>query len=149
MEEGMGAVRSVRDVIDGQILATIASGATAAEAARLLVLRGIGALPVVDEEALLGIVTERDLVRRVIAADRDPKATLVADVMTPDPATVTPDAAMIEAVLMMREGGFRHMPVVFEGRLVGIVSLRDAFSRDIVRIEEFEEIRDRMAQILR
>ncbi len=88
---------------------------------------GIGALPVVDENGrLIGIFTERDLLRRVVARRRNPEKTLIRDVMTPNPVTVKPDESVAEALRIMSSLKVRHLPVVNDaGILVGIVSIKD------------------------
>lgn len=89
--------------------------------------RTIGALVVVDDEARpMGIVTDRDLVIRVLAATRDPLTTPACDVMTPYPKTVKEDTPIELALQLMRSGAFRRLPVVGKkGQLVGIVTLDD------------------------
>ncbi len=88
---------------------------------------GIGALPVVDDKGnLVGIFTERDLLRRVVAKGRDPAKTRIEEVMTPNPVTVRPSDSVEEAKRLMARIKARHLPVVDEnGRLVGIVSIKD------------------------
>jgi len=87
---------------------------------------GIGALPVVDEEGrLVGIFTERDLLRRVVAKKRDPEKTLIREVMTPDPVYATPEDSLEEAKRLMAKVKARHLPIVEEGKLVGIISIKD------------------------
>jgi CBS domain-containing protein len=89
--------------------------------------RNVGTLVVIDrEDRVVGIVTDRDLVVRVIAGRRDPAETTVGDVMTPDPTTVTQHGARDIALLLMKDGGFRRLPVVDDQRrLLGVVSLDD------------------------
>ena len=89
--------------------------------------RNVGTMVVVDrEERVVGIVTDRDLVVRVIADRRDPATTTVEDVMTPDPTTVTGHGARDISLLLMRDGGFRRLPVVDDRRrLLGVLSLDD------------------------
>jgi len=89
---------------------------------------------VVDNERLVGIFTERDAVFRVIARGRDARTTQLADVMTPDPKTVDPHKSFGYALLMMHENGFRHVPVIENGKPIGIVSSRNAMDPDL---EEF------------
>ncbi|MBK7658005.1 MAG: CBS domain-containing protein [Betaproteobacteria bacterium] len=103
-------------------------------AAKLMAKKNVGAIMVVDDKRLVGIFTERDAVFRVIAEGRDPRATRLDEVMTPQPATVTPDETFGKALLLMYEGGFRHVPVVKNGEPVGIVSSRSALDPDM---EEF------------
>ena len=104
-------------------------------AAGLMAERKVSAVMVVEDGRLVGIFTERDAVYRVIAKGRDPRTTRLAEVMTPDPSTVAPDETFGYAMLMMHERGFRHAPVVENGRPVGIVSARNALDPEM---EEFE-----------
>jgi CBS domain-containing protein len=89
--------------------------------------RNVGTIVVVDgEQRVIGIVTDRDLVVRVIAERRDPAEVTVREVMTSDPTTVTRDGARDISLLLMKDGGFRRLPVVDDGRrLVGVLSLDD------------------------
>jgi CBS domain-containing protein len=89
---------------------------------------------VVADENLVGICTERDIVFRVVAKGLDARATQLADVMTPAPQTIAPDKPFGSALLMMHERGFRHLPVVQNGRVVGMVSSRSALDPTL---EEF------------
>ena len=104
------------------------------EAARLMQEGKVGAVLVVEDGRLAGIFTERDAVCRVVAAGRDPRLTRLGEVMTPDPKTVTPKDSFGYALLLMYENGFRHAPVVEDGRPVGVVSARHALDPDL---EEF------------
>jgi CBS domain-containing protein len=98
---------------------------TAREAARLLVERDVGPLPVVDGDELIGIVTDRDLVVRVLADDRDPACTTVGEIASTSVVSVGPDEQVEQALELMDEHHFRRLPVVEEGRLVGILSHGD------------------------
>jgi CBS domain-containing protein len=99
---------------------------TVREAAKLMADERIGALPVVKDGRLAGIFTERDALVRVIARGLDPEATLLAEVMTADPVTIDARRPLKHALQMMIDGSFRHVPVVEDGRVVGMVSARDA-----------------------
>jgi CBS domain-containing protein len=112
-------------------LVTTASQASVFEVAELMLRHGVGAVLVVEDGSLLGIFTERDAVFRVLAAGRDAHAVRVGEVMTPQPVTVGPEASFGHAMLLMHERGFRHVPVVEDGRLVGIVSARDALDPEL------------------
>ena len=107
---------------------------TVSDAARLMATRNAGAVLVVQDERLVGIFTERDVVFRVIARDLDPAATPLEAVMTPSPRTLEPNRTYGHALLLMQENGFRRVPVVQEGRLLGIVSSRNAMDPEL---EEF------------
>ena len=89
--------------------------------------RAVGTLVVVNAERQpIGIVTDRDLMERVLAAGRDPNETTVRDVMTPDPTTIWVKESVETALALMRDGGLRRLPVVnADGVLVGILSLDD------------------------
>jgi CBS domain-containing protein len=93
--------------------------------------------------SMLGIVTERDLMTRVLAKALNPQTTHVSDVMTPNPQTVGPDMKVAEAVLMMIERGFRHLPIVSStSKTLGVFSVRDALPREIgdaVSLAEFND----------
>jgi CBS domain-containing protein len=97
----------------------------AVEAAAIMRDLGIGALLVVEEDRPVGIVTERDMMTRVVAGRRDPDGTLVGEVMTANPLCVSPRTAVADAMALVSEKRIRHLPVVDEGRVVGLISSRD------------------------
>jgi len=98
--------------------------ATVAEAAEALIADGVGSLAVVEGRQLVGIITERDVVRAV-ADGVDPEEESVADWMSDAPDTFAPDVEVREAAAWLLEMGYRHMPVMADGELLGIVSIRD------------------------
>lgn len=102
------------------------------KAARLMARRNAGAVLVVEGERLVGIFTERDVVFRVVARGLDTRATRLADVMTPAPRTIDPDKTFGYALVIMHEGGFRHLPVVEDGKVLGIVSSRNALDPELI-----------------
>lgn len=104
------------------------------KAAKLMADKNVGAVMVVEDERLVGIFTERDIVFRVVAQGLDARTTRLADVMTPAPETVDPDKPFGYALLIMHERGFRHLPVIRDSKLVGIVSSRSAMDPEL---EEF------------
>jgi CBS domain-containing protein len=109
-------------------LITVGLDATVAEAAQLMSIHRVGAALVVEGEALRGIFTERDIVR-ALAAEHDAASHSVTDWMTSNPVSLSPDATITEALHQMLDAGFRHLPVVRDGRLIGIVSIRDLSGR--------------------
>jgi CBS domain-containing protein len=123
--------RTIRTIIAEQEPITAPATMTVSEAARLMKERRVGAIMVVEEGALVGIFTERDALIRVLAEERDVQATRLADVMTRDPKTIHPDRTFTEALQMMYGGTFRHVPVVENGRPVGMVSARDALGPEL------------------
>jgi CBS domain-containing protein len=134
------SLRSLRSIIAGQPPAVAEKTATVLEAAILMKEKSKGALLVVDGTRLTGIFTERDALFRVIAAGRDAATTTLADVMTPQPQTMHPDEPFLKALRLMHKRGFRHLPVVENGRPLGVVSARDALDDDLY------ELRVEMAQ---
>ena len=133
-------VRSLRSLVEGQIPVTVAKTVTVVEAARAMKRHNVGALLVVDGPHLCGIFTERDALFRVLAEGRDPGTTMLSQVMTAQPQTVHPDKPFLHALRIMHVGRFRHLPVVEDGRPLGMVSARDALDDDLY------ELRTNLAQ---
>ncbi|MCS7094491.1 MAG: CBS domain-containing protein [Thaumarchaeota archaeon] len=104
---------------------TIDEDSTVEEAAKLMGSKGIGALAVTRNGRIVGIITERDVLKRVVAEGRDPKLTKVRDVMTSPPITVGPDTTIREAIDLMNRRRIRRLLVEEEGRIVGIFTQRD------------------------
>src|SRR5450830_610643 len=104
---------------------------TVSNAARLMADKNVGAVMVVENERLVGIFTERDAVFRVIAQGRDVKTTPLTDVMTTAPKTLDPGKSYGHALLLMQDNGFRHVPVIENGRPIGIISSRNAMDPDL------------------
>jgi CBS domain-containing protein len=104
-------------------LLTVAPEAPLREVAERMVSRDVGAALVTEGERLVGIVTERDVLRAV--ARGTPEATSVAELMTPNPETMEPDESTQHAAVLMIHGGFRHLPIVEDDEVVGMLSIRD------------------------
>jgi CBS domain-containing protein len=104
-------------------LLTVAPGDALGEVAQRMVDRDVGAVLVMEGDALTGILTERDVLRAVAAGIQDD--TLVSDWMTRDPDTMSPDDTTQHAAVLMIHGGFRHMPLVEGDQVVGMLSIRD------------------------
>jgi CBS domain-containing protein len=96
--------------------------------------KSTGAIMVIADDRLVGICTERDIVFRVVAKGLDADTTRLADVMTGDPQTIAPDKPFGYALLLMHERGYRHLPVVKDGKVIGMVSSRSALDPSL---EEF------------
>ena len=104
---------------------TISKDATVVDAARLMITENVGSLPVVKGSELVGIVTDRDLVVEVLAKDLDPNKTLVADVCSEEPTVASPEEPLDSALQRMASEQVRRLPVVEDGRLVGILAQAD------------------------
>jgi CBS domain-containing protein len=104
-------------------LLTVEPTLTLTEVAKRMVAKDVGAVLVFDDEGLCGILTERDVLRAV--ADGIDDDTLVRDRMTPSPETLDADDTTQHAAVLMIHGGFRHLPVVEQGKVVGVLSIRD------------------------
>jgi CBS domain-containing protein len=117
----------VPHAVGEQSLATLEPSATVLEAARMMAYLRIGALMVVEDEKLVGIFSERDALIRVLAKELDPATTTLAQVMTANPIVIAPDATVQQALDIMAEKGFRHLPVLDGEKIVAIVSIRDLY----------------------
>jgi CBS domain-containing protein len=123
--------RTVRTIIEQQEIVAASGSMSVIEAARLMREHHVGAVLVVEAGRLSGLFTERDALFRVIAEGRDVQTTLLSDVMTRNPCTIHPDQPFPAALHVMYEGGFRHVPVVEDGRPVGMISARDALGPEL------------------
>ena len=125
--------RTVGEIMSRPVITAVPTQ-TVQQAARLMHRAGVGSVVVVEGERPIGILTERDLVRYA-ASSAGSTFGLVSDWMAPDPQTVSPDHRVDSALNLLAERGFRHMPVMDDGRLVGVVSMRDLMK--IAEIQAF------------
>jgi CBS domain-containing protein len=132
--------RVVPDIVNNQQLLELPATATVRSAARAMRERHVGAVLVTADGHLDGIFTERDMVNRVVAEGRDPDRTTLAEVMTADPDTIAPTTTAIEALRLMNDGGYRHLPIVERGRVVGIVSRRDFHGDEKARLDDESDL---------
>jgi|SRR5689334_6249706 len=123
--------RLVREVMQRRNLLKAPPQTLVSKAAKLMAKKNVGAIMIVEGDHLVGIFTERDVVFRVVAQGLDAGTTSLAEVMTPAPETVAPDKPLGYALLVMHERGFRHLPVIEAGKIVGIVSSRSAMDPDL------------------
>ncbi len=123
------ATTIVRDVMSTKLV-TVDGSATVAEAATLMGERHVSSALVMREGAAVGIITERDVVR-ALAAHFDAASRPVAEWMTPDPITIDPDSTAEQALEVMLRCGFRHLPVIEDNSLVGVVSIRDLSAAEL------------------
>jgi CBS domain-containing protein len=141
--------RVIRTLIKQQKTLVAGAKTTVSEAARLMAQHQVGAVMVVDGNGRLsGIFTERDALFRVLAVGRDPATTRLSEIMTKKPQTIHPDKPVGHALHMMYENGFRHVPVVEEGRPVGMVSARDALGPELQEFESEVKLRQQIGEIL-
>lgn len=124
----------IKTLMDRKKFIVVAPEQTVSQAACLMATQNAGAVMVVESEQLIGIFTERDVVFRVVALGHDPKAVRLRTVMTANPKTLGPMQSYGHALVIMQENGFRHVPVVDEGKPIGIISSRNAMDPDL---EEF------------
>ena len=121
----------VYDLINTQETHRAEANQTVLEVAQAMVERNIGAVPVLRDGELVGIFSERDLMKRVVVEGHDPRTTTVEQVMTENPLTVGPEEDVETCLHLMRRHGFRHLPVCEGRQLRGIVSLRDILLHDL------------------
>jgi CBS domain-containing protein len=114
---------------------SVEASRTVLEAARYMMEHNVGAVPVLRNGELVGILSERDIMNRVVAVGRTPGTTLVSEVMTANPRAVPADETIEECLFIMREFGFRHLPIVEGKELKGLVSLRDVLMHQAAELE--------------
>ncbi|MDD2882622.1 MAG: CBS domain-containing protein [Rhodoferax sp.] len=129
---------------------SVVPSATAYTAACVMTRANCGSVLIIDTSgSLLGIVTERDLMTRLLAKALDPASTTVADIMTRSPLCVVPETKVADAVLIMIERGFRHLPVVTEAnKIMGVFSIRDAMPREVQAAESLAEFNEQVNDAL-
>jgi CBS domain-containing protein len=126
---------TLRDLVKDRKVYSVEASRTVLEAARFMMEHNIGALPVLRDGELAGILSERDIMNRVVAVGRTPGTTHVSEVMTANPRAVAPEESIEECLFIMREFGFRHLPIVDGRELKGLVSLRDVLMHQAAEME--------------
>ena len=126
---------TVRELVKDRRLYSMDANRTVLEAARYMMEYNIGAVPVLRNGSLVGMLSERDIMNRVVAIGRTPGTTAVSEVMTANPRIVSADETIEECLFIMREFGFRHLPIVDGSELKGLVSLRDVLMHQAAEIE--------------
>jgi len=133
------------DIVRNQDPVTLPPSATVKEACQRMRDRRVGAILVADrDQRLLGIFTGRDAVHRVLAEGKSAARTMLAEVMTLDPNTISPGKIAIEALRLMEDGRYRHLPIVDNGKVVGIVSRFDFSGIELDRLDEETGLWERM-----
>ncbi len=134
---------NVRELVRDREVYTVMADDVVFSAALYMREKHVGAMPVLSGTALVGVFSERDIVTRVLLEGRDAKTTKVSEVMTRDPKTVDPDESADRCLLVMKQEGFRHLPVVRDGVLHGFLSMRDLLLHDI----DEKEVEVRMMRV--
>ena len=137
--------KMIPDVVRRQRVAFAREQATVREVAKLLREHNVGAVPIVEDGVLKGILTVNDMTYRVVAEGRDPDKTSAREVMTPDPDSVSPDTTAIDALRLMQDGGYRHLPVVDGKCVLCVVSRRDFFGVEKARLDDETALWERIA----
>mgnify|MGYP000898359506 FL=1 len=140
--------RSIREIIAHQKILSAPETMTVREAAIRMAEAKVGAMLILDHGKLTGIFTERDILNRVVAKRLDPDATPLSQVMTSDPRTISADKPLAHALVMMDEGGYRHVPVMDSGQPVGMVSARDALGAELIEFENELQRREHLTEIM-
>lgn len=127
----------IPDVVRRDEICALKPSTTAREAAEQMAARNISAVVVVDDaEQLIGIVTERDFTRQVTAQGLDSAKVMLGDIMTTDPDTLSPDDSAMDALELMHQRNYRHLPVAMDGKCVAMVSIRDLYQTVKDALEE-------------
>ena len=134
-------IKSVKDVLARRPLAQVPPKAPVRRACEVLEANDFGALAVMDGETLVGVFSERDVIRRVVCRDLTPRETTVGEVMTREPFTIALDASLADAMALMTARGFRHLPVIEGQRVVGMLSFRDIPAEYRVMLERYTDYR--------
>ena len=138
------ADRTVIESISQSHVLSVQPQASAFEAACLMTKGRCGSVLIVDAGgAMLGILTERDLMIKIVARRRDPETTPVSDIMTHNPHFISPETTVSDALLIMKRHNFRHLPIISStSRILGVFSIRDAMARELVEAESMADLID-------
>lgn len=133
--------RTVIQSISQSHVLCIAVDASSYEAACVMTKAHCGSVLIIDAAgAMLGILTERDLMTKIVAKARNPETTPVSEIMTHNPHFISPDTTVSDAVLMMKRHNFRHLPIISStSKILGVFSIRDALPREIVEAENLAD----------
>ena len=135
----------LRDIMVPGFVNAVQRGATVADAVQTMTDRNVGIVAVLAGDHLVGLVSERDVVRRVVALGHDPAATPVDEIMTTQIVFATPDEAFQDAVQLMDAANIRHLPVVENGALLSMISVRDLLRVELhARREEIRYLKEYM-----
>jgi len=125
----------IYDLVKDRRVYSIEADRTVLDAARFMMEHNIGALPVIRNGELVGIISERDIMNRVVAVGRMPGTTKISEIMTANPKSINVEESVENSLFLMREFGFRHLPITDGKQLKGLVSLRDLLLRYVSQKE--------------
>ena len=136
--------RTVIESISHSTVLSVQTQASAYEAACMMTQGHCGSVLIVDADgAMLGILTERDLMIKIVAKRRDPDTTPVSDIMTHNPHFISPETTVTDAVLIMKRHNFRHLPIISStSKILGVFSIRDAMAGELVEAESMADLID-------
>lgn len=134
-------VSKVSQLLDGRPLAKAQTGESVREACRIMRELDVGAVVVIEHDELVGVLSERDIVRRVVCEELEAATTPVERVMTPLPQAMEADGDLAQAIDIMRLGHFHHVPVLDNGNVVGLLSADDIPEEYRMLLEHFKEMR--------
>lgn len=142
--------RTVSQSMSQRHVVSLPPSASVWDAACIMTKANCGSVLIIDSAGVMqGILTERDLMTRVLAKAMDAQKTLVSEVMTHHPHCVAPEVSVSNAVLIMIERGFRHLPIVSSaGKILGVFSVRDALPREIGNAVSLAEFHDQVNDAL-
>jgi CBS domain-containing protein len=131
-------MKTVKSIIDakGSEVWSIDADASVFEALEFMADKNIGAVIVTHDDDLVGIMSERDYARKIILMSRSSKETRVSEIMTPDPTCVSPTDSVSSCMQLMTDKRFRHLPVVDDGDLIGLISIGDVV-RTVIGEQQF------------
>lgn len=127
---------TIGELVQDRPLFSMQRSLTVAEATRYMAEKNIGAVPVLEGDRLVGIFSERDVIKRVVSKDLDPKTVKVEDVMTRDLVVAATGESYDDCLRKMKQANCRHLPIVSGNQLLGVVSLRDLLQIELTEREE-------------
>ncbi len=140
------STRPVREIIERDQLVAVSPSATVKDAVATMAEHRCGSVVVIESDAVVGIFTERDLLLRVAAKGLPPEATPISAVMTKTPDTIAADAPVADAIRAMDEFSYRYLPVMDEGRCIGVISTRHLPFADVLDMKDELDARHSLAE---
>lgn len=138
--------RPVREIIERETLVAASPDTAVKEAVERMAANRCGSIVVIADERVIGIFTERDLMLRVVHVGRDPARVTLNEVMTKEPDTIDATAPVADAIRAMDEFSYRYLPVMDDGRCIGVISTRHLPFADVLEMEPELEARHKLAE---